>query len=193
MNAVWCKRIVPGISATILALSTGMIFAASNDKDDNRTFHARLTGYQEVPAVSTTARGEFKAKIDPVTGVVDYELTYDGLQGKVTQSHIHIGQRHTTGGITIWLCQTTGTPAPAAVAGVTPFCKEPGGTVTGSFSSANVIGPAAQLVTTGQLDEVLEAMRAGAAYVNVHSSSNAATGSPGVPSGEIRGQLRRRP
>jgi hypothetical protein len=54
--------------------------------------------------------------------------------------------------------------------------------VTGTVSADDVVGAAAaQGIAAGELDEVLRAVRAGIAYVNVHSTL--------WPGGEIRGQL----
>ena len=53
---------------------------------------ALLTGYQEVPAVSTAANGEFRARISNDGTQIDYELSYSDLEGAVQQSHIHLGQ-----------------------------------------------------------------------------------------------------
>lgn len=50
-------------------------------------------------AISTGATGTFRAKIDEDTSTIHYELSYEGLEGTVTQAHIHFGQRHTVGGI----------------------------------------------------------------------------------------------
>ena len=178
--------------AAVYALPAG-IAAADNDKDRNRPMLVvHLNGFREVPVVLTTGTGKFTATMDSATGDIDYELSYSGLQGKVTQSHIHIGPPQNTGGIAIWLCQTTTNPAPVTVpATVVPTCPE-SGSVTGTITAAHVVGPVPQLVTAGQLDEVLAAIRAGLAYVNVHSGPNATSvpPSPGVPGGEIRGQLR---
>ena len=163
--------------------STGLIalcFAAPAGAEEVR---ARLTGYQEVPSVSTPASGEFKAKISRDDGLIEYELSYSGLVGTVQQSHIHIAQRGVNGSIVIWLCQTATTPAPAAVAGLTPFCPQ-SGTVTGQITAANVIAAstASQQIVAGELAEVIAAIRAGVAYANVHAT-------PLNPGGEIRGQL----
>ena len=145
---------------------------------------ATLVGYEEVPAVSTPASGEFRAMISPDEQSIDYELTYTGLVGAVQQSHIHIGQLSVNGGIVIWLCQTATTPAPAAVAGLTPVCPAPGGTVTGTITAANVLATAAnQQIAAGELAEVIAAIRAGVAYANVHAT-------PANPGGEVRGQIR---
>jgi CHRD domain len=145
---------------------------------------ARLIGYQEVPSVSTQASGELRATISHDDQSIDYELSYSGLEGTVAQSHIHVGQRGVTGSIVIWLCQTTGTPAPTSVAGLTPFCPT-SGTVTGHITAANVIASSttSQRILAGELDEVIAAIRAGFAYANVHTL-------PLNPGGEIRGQIR---
>lgn len=164
--------------ATAIAAGLGATIASAEN------IQARLIGYQEVPSVSTPASGEFKARISQDDGLIEYELSFSGLVGTVQQSHIHVGQRGVNGSIVIWLCQTTTTPAPAAVAGLTPFCPQ-SGTVTGQITAANVIAAStvSQQITAGELAEVIAAIRAGVAYANVHAT-------PLNPGGEIRGQLR---
>lgn len=49
-----------------------------------------------------------------------------------------------------------------------------------------MIGPADQGVQAAAFDEFVRALRAGAVYVNVHSSG----ATPSYPEGEIRGQVR---
>jgi len=155
---------------------------------------ARLSGYNEVHfiaaptpalrgAISTQARGSFRAMIDDRAEMIHYELSFEGLEADVTQSHIHFGQRHTVGGIVVWLCQTAGTPAPAAVAAATPQCGGPrANTVTGTITPAQVLTATGQGIDAGEFDEVVRAIRAGRVYANVHSAT--------FGSGEIRGQLR---
>jgi len=145
---------------------------------------ANLTGYQEVPSVSTPASGTFDAKIANDDESFSYELTFSDIVGTVQQSHIHIAQPAVNGSIVVWLCQTATTPAPASVAGITPMCPQ-SGTVTGNITAANVIaaGTTSQQITAGELDEVIAAIRAGVAYVNVHAT-------PLNPGGEIRGQIK---
>ncbi|HEY1911739.1 MAG TPA: CHRD domain-containing protein [Vicinamibacterales bacterium] len=145
---------------------------------------ATLIGYQEVPSVSSPATGEFHATIAADQLSIDYEETFSGLIGTVQQSHIHFGQRGVSGSVVVWLCQTTTTPAPAAVAGITPFCPQ-SGKVSGTITAANVItaSTASQQIVAGELAEVIAAIRAGFAYANVHST-------PLNPAGEIRGQIR---
>jgi hypothetical protein len=53
---------------------------------------ADLEGFEEVPVVSTTANGEFRAKINDGGSSFDYNLTYKDLEGEVTQAHIHLGR-----------------------------------------------------------------------------------------------------
>jgi hypothetical protein len=148
-----------------------------------QNIHAALIGYQEVPSVSTPASGQFHAKISDDGTSLSYELTFGDLIGTVQQSHIHVAQRGVNGSIVVWLCQTTTTPAPASVAATTPFCPQ-SGTVTGTITAANVVtaSTASQQIVAGELDEVIAAIRAGVAYVNVHAT-------PLNPGGEIRGQI----
>ena len=87
---------------------------------------ASLTGYEEVPSVSTVASGAFKAQIRPNDQSIDYELTYSGLQGTVQQAHIHVAQLSVNGSIVIWLCQTpNGTPPFTDPTNLSPVCYAP--------------------------------------------------------------------
>ena len=183
------------VATTLAALAVGFSAAAiaDDDRNDGDRFAARLSGYNEVHfiaaptpalrgAVSTQARGSFRAVIDDRAEMIHYELSFEGLEADVTQSHIHFGQRHTVGGIVVWLCQTAGTPAPAAVAAVTPLCGGPrANTVTGTITPAQVLTAVGQGIETGEFDEVVRAIRAGATYANVHSTL--------FPPGEIRGRI----
>jgi hypothetical protein len=62
-----------------------------NAKGPAPLLHAHLQGFQEVPSVSMLATGEFHATINPSDQSIDHELIYSGLQGMVTQAHIHVG------------------------------------------------------------------------------------------------------
>ena len=73
-------------------------------------------------------------------------------------------------------------PQPRVLPG-TPACPTPGGTVEGDIDAADVIGPAGQGIEVGAFNEILAAMRAGAAYANVHSTK--------WPAGEIRAQVKK--
>jgi hypothetical protein len=167
------------LAAVIALLGVGSYAIAGGGTNK---FDGSLSGYEETPStLSTPAVGSFDARLSQNGTTIAYELSYSGLEGVVTQAHVHFGQRALTGGISFWLCQTAGTPAPAAVAAVTPFCPVPGGTVKGEITAAEVIGPAAQGIAPGEFAEIVAAMRAGYAYANVHSSTRG--------SGEIRAQI----
>jgi hypothetical protein len=142
--------------------------------DDDRT-STDLMGYQEVPAISTEGDGTFRARmIDD--DAFRFRLTYEDLSSPVLQSHIHFGQKSVNGGIAVFLCSNLGN-GPAGTAA----CPPNGGTVTGTITAEDVVGPAGQGIAPGEFEEVLDAIRARVAYVNVHSAT--------FPSGEIRGQL----
>jgi CHRD domain len=162
-----------------IAVMAGLLATATAAKADQ--LRALLTGYEETPsAVSTTGRGEFSAVISDDGETIHYRETFSRLQGKITQSHIHVGQLSIGGSVVIFLCQTATNPDPT---GLAPQCPQEG-TVTGVITSANVIAgsQAPQQLAAGDLAAVVTAIRAGATYANVHTDLS--TG------GEIRGQIR---
>lgn len=178
-------------SVGLLALGALSAPAALGDDDRDGTLRARLSGFNEVHfapgppatlrgAVSSKGTGSFRAKIDDGAQSIFYELRYEDLEGAVTQAHIHFGQHHTVGGIVVWLCQTAGTPAPASVSAATPTCPT-SGEVSGTIRPAQVLGATGQGIDAGEYAELVRAIRAGATYVNVHSTL--------FPPGEIRGQI----
>jgi hypothetical protein len=170
------RRIVSMGASVMMAAVTAGVFAQSGPDKVSAT----LNGPGEVPIVSTPAQGSFKADIDDAGDAVDWSLTYSGLQAPVSQAHIHFGQSFTTGGIVVWLCKTNQDNAPAG----TQDCPA-SGTISGTFTPADVVtaGTGAQGISAGEFEEVVQAMRDGNAYANVHTSQS--------PGGEIRGQIKR--
>jgi len=166
---------------TLLALVSASIVLAQGGFKKISEF---LTGYEETPAaISTTGNGTFNARISNDESRIDWELTYSDLEGAVQQSHIHLGAKGTTGGISVFLCTNLGN----GPAGTQP-CPAPPATISGTIFAADVspnipatAAARAQGLNTGEMDELIRAMRAGATYVNVHSST--------WPGGEIRSQI----
>lgn len=160
-----------------IAVSAAVVACVLLANSRVRVVRGALSGYQEIMTVSSGAHGSFQGKINPAETELAYELEYAGLEGTITQAHIHLGARGTNGGIMIWLCGTATNPSP--VAG-TPTCLQEG-TITGTVTAADVIGPAGQGVAAGEFAEALNAIREGLAYANVHTSK--------FTGGEIRGQI----
>ena len=166
-----------GMVAAITLVATGATADADGSSDGAQgTLRERLSGYEENPlALSTTGTGEFRARIGPGDKIT-YSLSYSALEGPVTQAHIHFGSPSQVGGISVFFCSNLGN-GPAG----TQACPPAPATVTGTVRPADVIGPAGQGIDPGQFAELVAAIRAGATYVNVHSTK--------YPVGEIRAQL----
>lgn len=170
------RRLFGVLIFAIPAVLAAATVAVAGD-NGTKNFRAGMIGYQEVPAISTVATGSFRAQLIN-DNTLEYELTYSGVEGvATTQAHIHFGQRSVNGGISVWLCGSATNPGPAG----TQVCPLTSGTVTGTITSANVVGPAVQGIAAGQFDELVRALRAGVAYANVHSQT--------YPGGEFRGQI----
>lgn len=172
------RRLVLSLAVIALVSASAVVFAQGFKK-----ISEFLTGYEEVPSVSTTGNGTFNARISNDGSRIDWELSYSDLEGAIQQAHIHVGNTGVNGGISVFLCTNLGN----GPAGMQP-CPAPPATISGTIVAADVSPniPATQAarnqgVNTGEIDELIRAMRAGATYVNVHSTT--------WPGGEIRSQI----
>jgi hypothetical protein len=165
------RRLIALTAAAALAL--GVVGATSANGDSNRNaFKANLSGYQEVPAISTTGTGGLTLSVNPAATIISYSLTYSALQGgSAVAAHLHFAQTSVNGAVVAFLCGGGGKPA----------CPTGGGTVTGTIAAGDIIAVPAQGIAAGDLVAVLKAMRNGLTYANVHSTTFAG--------GEIRGQI----
>ena len=96
-----------------------------------------LSGYQEVPAVSSTGTGRFQASVNATGDAIAYKLSYSGLEGDVTQAHIHFGQRGVNGAIVTFLCSNLGN-GPAG----TQACPPSPATVEGTIEADDIVATA---------------------------------------------------
>jgi CHRD domain-containing protein len=169
------------VAAAVLALpffAVGLRADDPNDDEDrDRVVRATLLGTNEVPPISTNARGT--ARLVLKADSIEYRVTFSGLTADSTQSHVHFAPTNVNGGVMFFFCTNLTPPA-----GVPPpqACPLREGTVTGTITAADVVGPAGQGITAGEFAEVLNAIRSGQSYANVHSATFGA--------GEVRGQLR---
>jgi CHRD domain len=163
-------------------------------------FTALLTGFNEIGeitglyqngdgvpytgAILSEGTGTVKLVLDLNAGTIAYTLTYSNvgttppLTGMVTQAHIHFGKSHSSGGILVFFCTNLGN-GPTGV--ITPSCPLTSGTVTGTWTGANVLGITGENVAAGNFGALVAALLSNTGYVNVHQT--------GIPSGEIRGQV----
>jgi hypothetical protein len=163
----------PLFAALALALLTlaGTSFAAS-------FVAAPLSGQNEVPANTSKAHGTAIFDLSDDGSRIDYRVIVANIDN-VTMSHIHLAPKGENGMIVAFLF------GPAAAGGG----RSNGILATGTLTAASLIGPLA-----GQpLSALIDAMRAGNAYVNVHTNDGVDppnTGPGDIPGGEIRAQIR---
>ena len=177
----------------IEAVLIAALVAFSASSAHAQEFFARLNGFEEIGAqnnetgaVLSNGSGTLRLSLDKHAGTATFTLTYSDVgttppkTGAVSQAHIHFGKRHVAGGVMVFFCATSPVIGPAG----TPVCPANSGTVTGTFTAASVVGPAAQNVNPGDFDALVDALESNTAYANIHTT-------PGYPAGEIRGQVRK--
>jgi hypothetical protein len=113
---------------------------------------------------------------------LEYKLDVAQISN-VFQAHIHLAAAGVNGPIVVWLYPSTA-PAPG------PLGQGPirGRIAQGSITAANLVG----LLAGQPLSALLDQLRNGTAYVNVHTNDGVAptnTGPGDFPGGEIRGQI----
>ena len=168
------RRLAASIAVIAVAVVPAVVLAQGGFK----LISEALTGYEETPsAVSTTGNGTFTAVISNDESRIDWQLSYADLEGAVQQAHIHFGQKAVTGPISVFFCTNLGN----GPAGTQP-CPAPPATISGTIVAADVTNLANERgISAGELDELIRAIRAGATYVNVHTTL--------WPGGEIRSQI----
>jgi len=146
-------------------------------------FGATLTGSQEIPPSGSPGIGTTTIFYDSILQTLTVNVTWSGLLGTTTASHIHC-------------CTALPGVGNAGVATTTPyFAGFPIGVTSGTFnialdltasSSYNLAFITANGGTVASAEPVLTAgLLAGDAYLNIHSTVD--------PTGEIRGYLKRVP
>lgn len=170
------RRVLTMLTLPVFLVALVSVDAAAQGQG-GRNARAQLDGFEEVPALSTAGRGEFRGRLSVDRQEMEYRLIYHDLVGEVAQAHLHLGQRSVNGGIAIFLCTNLGNDP----TGNAPPCPPPGEPVSGTVSAADVIGPAAQGLLPGDWEAFRDALRAGVTYANVHTDL--------FPAGEIRGQV----
>jgi len=145
---------------------------------DPLNFVAHLTGASEVPSHETPGVGEVKFQLSPDGTQLEYRLISSNIHN-VIASHIHLAPAGINGPITVFLFGTV-PPGGGRTDGVLAH---------GTITAANLIGPLAG----HPFSDLIAAMQAETAYVNVHTNDGVAptnTGPGDFPGGEIRGQVR---
>ena len=163
------RKVLIGV---LVLLLVGLLVAADDDDDDDggdRRFRAVLTGAEEVPDpvdTDTTGRATFRA--NRAETEIDFKLKIRRADGilAVAGGHIHCAPAGSNG------------PVAAFLAGAVPPAGFDGKVeIKATLTDASVLPT--DCGTT--IAELLDAMRAGDTYVNIHSAGN--------PAGEIRGQI----
>ena len=143
----------------------------------NANWSDHLTGAQEVPARPTQAQGQAIFHLSDDGQSIDYKLMATNIEN-VVQAHIHLGRAGANGNIVVFLYGLV--PAGGG--------RQNGVLATGTIRAGNLINDLA-----GQpLSALVDAMRNGNAYVNVHTNDGVAptnTGPGDFPGGEIRAQI----
>ena len=142
------------LAAGLLILALAPVVRAAE------VFETELSGANSVPPLDVDGTGEATVTISDDAQSVSWDVSYSGLTGPPTAGHIHVGAADANGPVMI------------------PFATVTETGTTGTFNAADYEGGEG---LPADWDGVLEAIRSGNSYVNIHTEANGG--------GEIRGQL----
>lgn len=137
--------------------------------DVQRNFSTHLKGINEVPPVETNGQGQATFKLSKDGTSIHYKLIVANIE-HVLMAHIHNAPAGSNGGIVVWLYPSS--PPPQLIEG-----RSQGILAEGTITADDLLGTLQGLT----LNDLLEEIKAGNTYVNVHTTQN--------PGGEIRGQI----
>ena len=137
-------------------------------------FKTHLTGDEEVPPNPSQAQGQTIFRLSEDGTSLDYKLIVGNIRN-VTQAHIHLAQPGVNGGVVVWLYPQCPKPSPCSTRLIPG--RTQGELGEGTITLADLRGA----LNTAAFSALIEHIRSGNAYVNVHTSQ--------IPGGEIRGQL----
>ena len=131
-------------------------------------FKATLSGDQEVPPVSTQTSGKAFLRANNAKTKIEFQLHLRKGVG-ITQAHIHCAPAGQNGAVVAFL-------AGMHAAGLD---------INGKWISKATLtdGSIVNAACGATISELVDSMRAGNTYINVHSIAN--------PAGEVRGQIKR--
>jgi hypothetical protein len=152
------KLLMLAVLAIFVSVSVGL--AAE------KTFKAKLTGKDSVPAVKTKASGDAEFKLSKDGRELSYKLNVKDIEN-VTAAHIHLGKKGANG---------------LPVAGIFAGPKKEG-VFKGVLAEGVIMDKDLMGDFQGKgLDALVKEIKAGNTYVNVHTDAH--------PDGEIRGQIK---
>jgi hypothetical protein len=143
--------------------------AASRTSLAPHNHRTHLSGDEEVPARDTNAQGQAIFQINGDGTAISYKLIVANIEN-VTQAHIHLGAVGANGGVVAWLYPAA--PPSQLIPGRTE-----GVLGEGELTASSLVGS----LTGAPLSALIDAIRDGRTYVNVHTTQ--------FPGGEIRGQI----
>lgn len=143
----------------------------------------RLSGAQEVPVVLTEASGWGQVRVGEHWDLprIRVELMFRDLTEYVTQVHLHLGQPGVNGGVAAWICVDRDGPAARDAPFGTASCYGSYERLVVDIFEEDVIEIESQGLDAGDLRALMNAVRHGNTYINVHSER--------FPTGELRGQV----
>ena len=153
------------ILAAIMSISVSVVFTNQVNAQQQNGYVTTLNGKNEVPShADVTATGISGFIVNSGNSKVWYQIEAEGLNGVITQAHIHSGKVGENGAVVATLFKGNKDTVNGAL-------------VQGSITADKLEGP----LKGKSISDLIDLFDDASAYVNVHTET--------FPDGEIRGQI----
>ena len=152
----------------VLGFCTGALALVLATHASAQTLTTTMNGGEETPVLNTGMVGTAVVSVDAANREVAVTLNVFNTPTATTAGHIHVGAAGIAGPVVLNF--------PAGIVGRTGDFA-----MTFRLGERDFVARPAQGINT--MDDILQAIVLGNAYVNIHTTQN--------PGGEIRGQLKR--
>lgn len=165
-NQVFVLSIVSTAVLLVLGILASSIFNSASAQQQKIAI--KLSGSNEVPAVKTAGTGVAIFEVSTDGKSLNYQLNVTKMNG-IMGAHIHSGKQGQNGQPVAGLFNPT-------------MSGPPTGAVNGQLSKGTITSKDLQGLLAGkQISDLVNLLKTGGAYVNIHTTQN--------QNGEIRGQV----
>src|SRR5262249_31565269 len=104
MKSLKVRVALTAIALLVASVGTTLVLAARDSHKDEVKYHARLSGFGEVPPKLVDGSGTFEGTLSKDHTSISWTISWTDLTGPAQAAHIHFGQPQNIGNVVVFFC-----------------------------------------------------------------------------------------